>query len=466
LITELDNSLGSESSESRQTSARIDLNGACMPQTILRSASLAEDRTQNMLNFVSGLPLSELKAIKAFFAEKNHKDLLELKKANVFSFLMAQDGCCPGTLMDALISQPEAARYVSGSVCPNRSGVLLFTPDQKGLSFHDFHTGQMFNHFVADFARINDLPGDLILGVNGRLTYDSHSLNKITVYIGERGKALRLRSFSFSRSTNETQIERWRANQVLSAIAALHQLAEWINEHSGKKEVSYNANPKEIHVRSQKFQLSEEILAIKKCNDKLWRILRSSLKRHNHPGLVIGESFTGGKLASLLHSLPKSSRLVHTSLVWYTPEFKLAFDVADSDVVSFKIAGTDTTKRAAVGLLNNTSVSLGTAIATSGFTNYLKAADNFSISVVDRAYIGKKLVEREFSARVNVVRTAVQPPSYQRKEHTRQVGTAVALILLAKALEERYNFSLTDSDAFKQLDTLIKSSSVVNELKL
>jgi len=420
--------------------------------------------TQELLNFCSPLPLNDLKSLKNYLASEVHQGLLKLKDSHKFEGLIVQDGCCPGTLIDSFISLPDAANYVCGSICTNHNGLLLFTGDnQQKVSFHHSSTGQMYNHFLKGFAHINDLPGDLIVGVNGTLS--AKDSNEIMVYIGDRA-SVKLAGFQFRRTCQEDSVASWRANQVISAVAALHLLSHWISMVAGTNEESHvPVKPRDLQLEASKVQLSDEIIRIKNANDLLWRDIYKVLLDSKHSGIVLGESFTGGKIASLLHSLPGSSHLIDTSLVWYAPEFKKVFEVAEFGLTVSNIASPATTMLAAEGLLKNTRLGSGTAVATSGFTNVRGEADHFSVSVMDKHTDSKTNVIRARSAQVKVLATSMEPVGYTRKEFTRQMGASVALILIARTLESRYqNKTLCRDNAYKRVNRLIRKSCAVEQL--
>lgn len=425
---------------------------------------LLSNPTQMFLHRISDFPLADLKRIKNSLAESLHLALLRMCRRGDFTGLIIQDGVCPGTVTNALIEKPDSSEFISGALCPNRPAILTFQHGSHNeATFHDAATGAKFNFFVQSFARIKDLPGDVILGVNGTLSSQSDRYSRINVYIAQRDGKEVSAPLIFERKIEESTLHKWRSNQVLSAIGALHQLGLWIRDHSGsREEIVFPDSTELIIQRSQFVHLSDTISTIKTESDRAWRAIAKVLKQTGHNEITIGESFTGGAFASLAHSLPGMSRFFSNAVVWYDKSFKAAFGVDEDYLKQSRIVSAETTFQCARALMWNTPGRFNnharTAIATNGWTNLGEGIpDRFSVSVVD---YGGRPIER--SADVFVTGVQSLEKSDERKAITRLVGVAAAEMLFGEVLAQRYSaHRATLEPAMERLNDLVQTFGIV-----
>jgi hypothetical protein len=142
------------------------------------------------------------------------------------------------------------------------------------------------------------------------------------------------------------------------------------------------------------------------------------------------------------------ARYVDYAVVWYHEQFKEVFGVDRSYLNIHKIASPETVREAALGLLDNPPSILPssqrmaivgtriahTAVTTSGWASLdiPGAPDNFSVCV--RSLWGEKAVT--YTGQLQVESSCALPPSYARKEITKQLGVATALYLTGRALTD------------------------------
>jgi nicotinamide mononucleotide (NMN) deamidase PncC len=262
------------------------------------------------------------------------------------------------------------------------------------------------------------------------------------VYIGNRyGKSVE-GIFQIT-TTEETKYpDSWRAQQILATIAALDYVGRWIDTTRGQK--IYTAGhatemPEPLsHARSE---VVAQISDVNQENDSLWRYVRAIVKDAKHFGISLGESFTGGALTSLLHSLPHTSRYIDSSIVWYDKSFKHAFGVRDDLLGAEQIASLATARDCAAKLLKNAHHQGGntqTAIATTGRACRLGGLpDDLYVAVSSKA--GDSV--SQMAAKMLVTSTQdipLSPFAYDRNELSRQLGVSMSVLLLGGALAQHY----------------------------
>jgi nicotinamide mononucleotide (NMN) deamidase PncC len=399
--------------------------------------------TQRFLNSIAGHSIDELKGIKDALVVRMHGRLLDLAREGFG--LIVQDGACPGAITNALTRMNGAGQYLRGGVTVVSADARLVFGDSgnEKTSFHSIATGERMKFLTGALREINDLPGTTILGVNG-----SVESGRVTVYISDREQQGTIGQFYFAPIPRHDSIRSWRGGQISAAIAGLHFLEGWLDR--------VGPNERIVHIHSAELLLldrpraSEEheraIRSIKDMNDRHFRHLRDVVRNGDHSGFIFGESFTGGAINSLFQSVPRMARYVDYAVVWYHERFKEVFGVDRSYLHTQRIASPGTVREAAFGLLDNPPSILPasskrgiigtrdshTAVTTSGWAS-LDApgvADNFSVCV--RSLWGGQV--RTYTAQLDVESSRVLPPSYARKEITKQLGVATALYLIGRVL--------------------------------
>jgi len=418
-------------------------------------------RTQKLLDSLAGLDIDGLKGVKDGLVVSMHPKLMELSREGFG--LIVQDGACPGAITNALTRMNGAGRYLRGGVTVvSADARLLFGEGTSHTAeFHSVETGERMQFFTGAFGKIRDLPGSTILGVNGSIEN-----GRVTVYLSDRGTPGSVSQFYFPPSPDRDPVKSWRAAQIGAAIAGLHFLEGWIEQGTRANRI--------VEVHSAELLLTERpraapeheaaIRRIKDTNDQYFRQLRHIIRSGEHDGFIFGESFTGGAINSLFQSVPRMARYVDYAVVWYHDNFKEAFGVDRSYLNPHTIATPRTVQEAAFGLLDNPPSLLPssrqhgivgtrgahTAITTSGWASLDTPgmADNFSVCV--RSLWGGKSIT--YTGQLNVESSLAHPPSYARKEITKQLGVATALYLTGRALAD---LNPTCPTAFKRATAVL-----------
>lgn len=427
------------SGDSLPPAPRSEIEPTLTPSNRANLPSVHISSTQLLLMHAAELPMAELKYAKNALAGLVHHSLFLMAQQGALPPITVQGGAAPGTLSNSLVRNREAGRYLAGEISVSSSlAQLAFTGfSNSEVHFHNPVTGRMFNHFTGEWQKIKNLPSGLIIGFNGTLRHDGESA--LHVYTSERTGEYRDESIFVPRPNADNFVDRWRSAQILATVAALHYLGRWVDEHSGEKTFQ---NLLVGDLRRPEFQILQperhpDIRAVKNLNDALFQRTLLCLRAVQHGGISLGESFTGGAIASLFHSMPQVGRHINTSVVWYAREFKTAFGVEDEKLRPRNIAEIETVVDAAKGLhASLPQRRTSTAIATSGWANYHAKGESDFFSVAAHSKFAEH--DARYAYRVSVDSTRDEPLSTHRKELTRQLGVTAALGAMALSLLDLY----------------------------
>jgi nicotinamide mononucleotide (NMN) deamidase PncC len=167
-------------------------------------------------------------------------------------------------------------------------------------------------------------------------------------------------------------------------------------------------------------------------NLKAWRDIESVLIDHDQQ-IIVGESFTFGKLANLFSGNTAQKSCLSAAYGWYDPNYKIAVGVPPEFVTNEKIAEPATVIAGAHGLIKHLAPLATIAIATSGWVNnnwLADKADFFSVACVASPSNGAS----EKALKFKVLKSQNSPIDYARRDLTRELGVTAALYLLADYL--------------------------------
>lgn len=298
----------------------------------------------------------------------------------------------------ALTEFDGSSKYVVGG--------LTSLPGKKGESL----ASQVLT--ARGFVQENGLPGQLYLGHR---------------YLGD---GTRIETALLASGDLRPQIKRHviekkaHAGDDALARAGLLHLAEYLEQARGVKIIDGEVS---LSTEDQAVAQDSRLAEIVQANTKAAQDLMSVLEQDPAMQLLIGESFTFGKIASLLGGVAARPHSVGLSYGWYHPQYKRAMGVNPDQLANEKIAEPETVKQGVRGLLARANEKVSPyAIATSGWANNSWLGDKvdyFSVAVGNRAVINY--------LRYRVTSTAEDPIGRTRRAITRELGVTAALYLLS-----------------------------------
>lgn len=372
--------------------------------------------------------------------------------------ILVSDGLCSGRITSGLVAQRDASTFVVGAVNVSVPGPLLFTgDDQRPVSFvTQDQRGMARNVFLGPFGKIVNLPADLILGINGDI-----ASRCCDVHISMRGQTTAFNRFTIPTYSGphlnrpDSSLASWRYYQTMAALCGLHQLQIWfrLNNVPNKpailkaSELSIPVgrllNRSSLGQQSLPAKIPTTTEAIRRESDKVWReSVFPLLERLDLRGISMAESFTGGALAALVHSIPGVTRRTDHEIVWYNEPTKRAFGVQQAMLTDTAIVDPRTMTSGGIALIE-ASPDTTTAITTSGWTNLTGKPDKFSVAVVNKIPGYFRIVR----AQVVIKDSANWPSSAERKAFAREAGVAVSLLTFSRLLigrlprDERHRFA-------------------------
>lgn len=356
------------------------------------------------------LPCSRLRELRMQVAAEAH--VLGVQSAAVgFRGLQLAEALSVGRVGDALASFDGASGYVRGALYPVQFSQLGEDAEEDCPLSEEL--GQIVEH-LSGFAQEKFLPGEMIVANHGVLN-PPYGV-QLALQVGRKRTEIHINTSAHG----EVGAAEWRmrAKEVV-AILTLEMLREQLATR-----FSPRGNGASIELA-----VDPEIEEISRANADLCQALFTA------PGgagarVVVGESFTFGKLASYLHAVDSS--LLDKVYGWYAPEFKWAVGIPEEALTDERIATPETAIRGAEGLLLRLAPNATVAVATTGWCNVKgELPDHFSVAVARFAEHGG-LVSK--SLQVTLVGTQRRECGFVRRNITRELGVTAALQLLAQML--------------------------------
>jgi nicotinamide mononucleotide (NMN) deamidase PncC len=359
------------------------------------------------------LSLLELQKLVRECAERCHH-LLVARKFSANEGIVIAESFSSGRIAEALSSFDGSSKYLRGAIYPS-----LATFNKQYL-LDNCAFMQVTEHLANNglsYSEKNNLPGSLIIAncAIENLPYG------IELHFRVQDKKINL-FLSYDKAAKYSEKEFIARSKEIAALLALECLLSQLPSEL-KVDHTVQSSP------SANLQANQEI---KRLNREAWSLIEPVLKSEGKK-LIVGESFTFGKLAKLFTE-EESSQTLETAYGWYDARYKIAVGVNPQRTSDELIAEPETVIQGARGLLENLAPTATIAIGTSGWANYWKPgeADYFSVACVSR-------VESGFSSdavRVSVSATQAARLDFTRRELTRELGVTSALFLITEALKK------------------------------
>lgn len=355
--------------------------------------------------------LDELYKVRMRLGKLLHSAFTILTKEHGFTGVTIVDQASPGKVCDALAANDGSSKYVRGAI----TEVQNHPPRISNISSMIGSTRQFLDAFA--------LPSQLIIGSHHSKDGSSEGNNgRIEFFIvnnGERQPAL------YEYLLQDSHL----ARQEHAAVVLLIHTANWIEKsYPG---VLDRAQITSVIVDKENLKV-EQAVEIAKKNSDFWIRISKKLMELPELKLSVGESFTFGKLASLLTSQADSANLLELAYGWYDPKFKQVLKVPAEMLTDDRIADPDTMITASRGLFAICSQNVKITIGTSGRANNWEdgKADYFSVAMTARC----RDQFRSRSIKFEVDSTKTEPKDRTRREITRELGVTASLLLLSEAL--------------------------------
>ncbi len=346
-------------------------------------------------------------------AARIHQLLLISAKEGFQGLLLSED-FTSGRIAEALTSFDGSSNYVRGALYSDVCRVARRDIDQK-CPF-EAELPQTLAHF-KEFVDRHALPGECMIGTHAEINLPYGIL--LHLQIGDRKEIFLLPCGTDSEVAGEEFVEKVR---VLASILTLRMLEEQLAV-AARDTVASPA------LKNEASEVSDSITQVKLKTLEAWRVLESILKEREQM-LVVGESFTFGKLAKLLGPHGSSEGRLAKAYGWYDPKFKVAVGVDPYCVRDDKIAEPETVLQGARGLLSLIAPEADIALGTSGWANYWKdgQADFFSVAAIGRNPDDAVVLKFQVDISKNY------PRYFERRELTRELGVLASLTVLARLL--------------------------------
>lgn len=318
-----------------------------------------------------------------------------------------------GKLSEALSSYDGSSKHLRGALYPCSTAQLLQLVDRR-CTFLD--EAQALCNRSLIYAADHQLPGDLILGNHAQINLPYGI--EIVLSCGKDSEVMFLDCLLAPELSNFDFIE--KAKEI-SAIFNLQMLAEKFGA-TETLDGLMQGNPEHLAQAKE----------LRNYNFKTWRDIESILIDHDQQ-IIVGESFTFGKLANLFSGNTAQKSCLTAAYGWYDPNYKIAVGVPNELVTNEKIAEPATVIAGARGLLSRLAPNATIAIGTSGWANnnwLADKADFFSVACI----AGQTNGASEKALKFKVLSSQNSPIDYARRDLTRELGVTAALYLLADYL--------------------------------
>ncbi len=312
-----------------------------------------------------------------------------------------------GRIGEALTAFDGSSGYVRGALYP-----VLFSKlgeDAEADCPLSEELGQIVEG-LTEFANDKFLPGEMVVANHGVLN-PPYGV-QVALQVGRKRTELHIDT-----SAHEIVEVEWRERAAeVVAILTLELL---------RQQLSHGSSPQAGGV-DPALLATAEVTHLGERNAKLCEALLPAL-RAAQARVVVGESFTFGKLAELLQSGDAS--LLERVYGWYAPEFKWAVGIPEELLADDRIATPETVMRGAEGLLQHVATEATVAIATSGWCNVRGGLpDHFSVAVVRVSDRARRVSQ---SLQFSVAATQGLECGFVRRAITRELGVTAAMRLLA-----------------------------------
>lgn len=393
-----------------------------------------------------------------------HSVLLHATKRREFGGLISAEVGTAGGVTAALTSFDGSSSYVKGGLATGAVGFsTMLRSSSNWLPSFTTDLEQKVDTFAESHSLGHVLPVTTTILPN--LPYGF----EYGIKIGELQKQFFMPipstlpntslSTSFTTSPSATPAEATQSEMIEQArlVGTLLTLELMKEVVSNEWPMAPTGTPSPSLLSSDLTPLIEEVHT---ANKTAWESLQEILSARRNT-LVLGESFTGGKLreycARSLHG--KMDPSVSTFYLWYDPMWKVAAGVPAECVTDDRITSTETAQLGAKGLLRSIDTRGNISLATTGWANRRpeQGADQFSVAIASRCF-DSKLTSR--SMYVEVTSTSDVSPSYFKRAFTRELGVSAALNLLADQLGETYEPTV-HAETFQRL---LRAKSKLEEL--
>jgi nicotinamide mononucleotide (NMN) deamidase PncC len=358
-------------------------------------------------------PVAELRDLLMVRAEQYHVLYSNSAAGDAVPALVLAESFTGGIIGQALSSFDGSSRYLRGALYPSP---VCFERAQARTNSRFEDAAAFLEHDVKKFTDTHQLLNKILISnyavVN--LPYG------IDLYLSAHGKGEAIH-LEFAESRGEAESEQIERARLVASIISL--------------ESGLNSEPHQdpSHRWSATDTLTDYVAEVRSANLSFWSRLEEAAKLDGER-IVIGESFTFGKLARLLASDHHKAR-AFTAFGWYDRNWKIAAGVPADLVTDQLIATPETVKQGAIGLLTNIDPQATISLATSGWANFGSGdcADKFSVAAAISASHGPlvRTIEFEVGASRNHVR------DFWRRDLTRELGVTATLCVLAQILAER-----------------------------
>lgn len=389
--------------------------------------AIIEGSRADQIESIKKMRPSELTDFRMYLGRQLHRLLLQTSK--VHGNVIISDGLSPGLVCEALAANDGSSSYLSGAIVPYSPAAMENLPPLSQCDFSHAEFSKEMAENCFRFIEEKQLSGRLLIGSSGWI--DGNNAGQGNTFIASRTE-ITTNHFNLDGSIiSADEAERRVILRERAAIITLYDALLKIRSDSDSFEFEVEANHRESHD-----QLLSEALHLNNINLAAWKSLLPILATNNYLPIAVGESFTFGKVTSLLTSQPKASAVVSYFFGWYDPNFKLAYGVSRQNIVPDKIAEPPTVIEGAQGLIASAPGGARLALATSGWANYWVegACDFFSVALSDSN-------ERHSALRYEVTYSKASPISPGRRELTRVLGVTACLYLLSSFTNRLPNFN-------------------------
>lgn len=218
----------------------------------------------------------------------------------------------------------------------------------------------------------------------------------------------------------------WDAQNVEAQDHATRLTLEHLARHLG---IAPERTHFENHLDDQNVSQNVDLQTIRDVNQAAARAIVLMLEEDPALHLLVGESFTFGKIAALLGGVAAHPEFVALSYGWYHPHYKRAMGVDPQQLTDGNIAEPETVLQGARGLLRHASSARPVTLATSGWANNSWLGDR-----VDFFSVAAATPQNQMALRYRVTSTADFPINRVRRSLTRELGVTAALRLLTALL--------------------------------